>query len=434
MMAKIVERYLEDFEKVKQAALDEPAWLRFFRDESVDAFARKGFPTAKDDAWRYTDLGHLTADKFSTETEAPRAILSDVGSLKRGLSGYFLFFHNGRFRPEFSALPAGVRARNMSDLLAEEPELEPGFRSLLQAPGEVFLDLNMALGLDGVVIEVPDGFCADCPIHVIHCSDVAGRLFQPRTIVMIGRGARAVLIEDYRGEKEKKYLTNAFTGVVLQEKAVLEHYKVQQESRSAFHVANLKVEQKKGSLFSSCSVALGSELTRQEISVTLAEEEAGCRLSGLYLGEGRQHFDHVTWVDHAKPSGKSRQLFKGVLGGDARGVFTGRILVRPGAQKTDAHQTSKNLLLSGEAKADVRPQLEILTDDVKCSHGSAIGESEEDAVFYLRSRGIDERSARKILAEGFAMEILEHIREPQWKKYTKELVSEKLAKIGAGGT
>lgn len=398
-MEKTIEQYQKVFEKLKVDHKGEPAWLQSLREEAMTAVVEKGFPTVKDEAWRYTDVSDLMRDRFSVKLAENETILTDV--------------------------PEGIRVKSIPEAFAEDPDIERWFRALLASTDGAFLDLNVALGTAGVLIEIPEGVQVDRPLRVAHNLNSQGGLFQPKIIVKVGKGAKAVLVEDYCGAEGKNYFTNAFTGIVLEEGASLDHYKIQQESLAAFHIAGIKVKQGKNSSFSFVSVSLGSKLTRQEISAELAEG-ASCRLSGLYLGEGDQHFDHVTCVDHAKPAGKSGQLFKGVLGGNSRGVFTGRVLVRQGAQKTDAHQTNRNLLLSEAAKADSRPQLEILADDVKCGHGSASGRLEEDAVFYFRSRGIGERLAQKILAEGFAQEVLDGVAEPQTKKHVEKLVSEKL--------
>jgi Fe-S cluster assembly protein SufD len=427
-MEKIVEKYIEAFERMKDAATEEPSWLRSMRDEALERFTEKGFPTVKDEAWRYTDISGAVDGGFFPKAGAPEITAERVRALKEGVGGYGLCVMNGKYCPELSDIPAAVRVRNIPDILEEDEGSLRILRAMLMEKLDALSGLNMALGLEGVFLEVPDGVHLERPLHLIYQTDLRGGLCLPKTVVTLGKGAKAVLIEDFHGGDHGNYFTNAVTGAVLGEGAVLEHYKIQREGRDAVHVAHLNVEQSARSSFTSLSVAAGAKLSRHEISVEFKGDGAACRLSGIYLGAGDQHFDHVTWVDHAAPSCKSDQLFKGILGGSARGVFTGRVLVRPGAQKTDARQTNRSLLLSGTAKADARPQLEILADDVKCSHGAAVGQLEEDAVFYLRSRGIGEREAQKILAEGFAHEILDPVAAGPFREMLRALISEKLQK------
>lgn len=432
-MEKTIDGYLKEFEKVKKVTESEPSWLHSLRQEALDSFAQKGFPSVKDEAWRYTDLSSVAASRFSVKADDGKMPPKLVTSLQQGFSSYFLFFLNGKFQPEISQAPLGIRVESIKDSVTRNANLQKYFQLVAGSHEDPFLDLNLALGTDGIFIEIPDNFSMDLPLHIVHWSDAKGGLSQPKTIIKVGKSAKAVFIEDHRGGGAGNYLANPLTVVILDEQAILQHYKTQQENPTAFHFSNLKLKQADRSSFSSFSFATGSKLTRYDISAKLEGPEAVCRLSGLYLGEGDQHFDQTTWVDHAQPMGTSRQLFKGILGGNSRGVFTGRVLVRKGAQKTDAQQANKCLLLSEKAKVDSLPQLEILADDVKCGHGAAVGQLEEDALFYLRSRGIGLRTAQKILAEGFAREVIETITDPQWKKYIEMIASEKLIKIGTGG-
>jgi Fe-S cluster assembly protein SufD len=247
-----------------------------------------------------------------------------------------------------------------------------------------------------------------------------------RNLIVLENKSKAAIVENYRSVSGKHYLTNAVTEIVLEEGSALEHCKIQREHPEAFHIATTQVTQCRASSFVSFALSTGSRLMRNDSRVSLAEEGASCVLNGLYLGDKDQLLDHQTFVDHQKPDGKSDQFFKGLLAGNSRGVFRGQVLVRQDAQRTDAHQTNKNLLLSDTAKVDTQPQLEILADDVKCSHGAAIGQLQEDAVFYLRSRGIGEKEAGRILSQGFAREVIERSGLEYLKELLLELVNGKL--------
>jgi Fe-S cluster assembly protein SufD len=232
----------------------------------------------------------------------------------------------------------------------------------------------------------------------------------PRNLIVVGTGGRATIVESYVGPGRDAYFTNAVTEIEGGPGAIVEHYKVQRESEAGFHVATVQARLDRDAGFDSYNVSLGGALTRNDINAVLDAEGVQCRLDGLYVASGRQHVDNHTCIDHARPHCGSRELYKGVLDGASRGVFDGRIIVRPDAQKTDARQVNKNLLLSEEALVDTKPQLEIEADDVKCSHGATIGQLDEDAMFYLRSRAISEEAARNLLIQAFVSEVIHRIR------------------------
>jgi Fe-S cluster assembly protein SufD len=252
----------------------------------------------------------------------------------------------------------------------------------------------------------------------------------PRSVVLAGPASRAAIVETYVGVPGDVYCTNAVTEVVLEEGAEVEHYKVQDEPETAFHLALLDVRQGRGSRFSSHSVALGSSIARHEVRVGLEAEGAEVRLDGLYMPRGDQHHDNPILIEHAAPHCTSRQLYKGVLDGHGQGVFNGRVVVCPGAVGTDASQTNKNLLLSDHAEVDTRPRLEIFADDVKCTHGAAVGRLDEDAVFYLRSRGVPHLAARGLLIYAFANEMVERLRLEPLRSLVEKLVAHRLAPDG----
>jgi Fe-S cluster assembly protein SufD len=266
------------------------------------------------------------------------------------------------------------------------------------------------------------------PIHLLFISTGQRKptLSQPRNLIVLGVGSQATLVETYAGLSDEVYFTNAVTEVVLGDGARLDHYKLQEESARALHIALTQVHHGRDSRFTSHSVALGAELARNEVRALLASEGSECTLNGLYMATGKQHLDNRTLIDHQSPRCTSRELYKGVLDGQSRGVFSGRVLVRHDAQTTDASQTNKNLLLSDEALVDTKPQLEIFADDVKCAHGAAVGQLDEDALFYLRSRGIGQESAKSLLTYAFASEMVNLIPLAPLRARVRELVTSRL--------
>ena len=288
--------------------------------------------------------------------------------------------------------------------------------------------LNTAFMEDGGAIHLGPDRTLDRPVHLAFLAapgQAPNRIVHPRTLVVVGANSRLTLVESYAGTGDDVYCTNAVTEIVLEENAELDHYRLLREGPGAFHIGTVQVHQARNSRYRSRSVTSGGAMTRVEINALLDGEGADCLLQGLYVAGGAQHVDNRTAIDHAKPHGTSRELYKGVLGGKARAVFNGKIVVRKEAQKTDAQQSNRNLMLSPDAEIDSKPQLEILADDVRCSHGTTIGQLEDDELFYLRSRGLNETMARKLLVHGFAGEILDGIAiEPLREGLTSQVFSE----------
>lgn len=427
---KELQPYEEAYQRLGSQRQVEAEWHRVMRDEAMRSFLGKGFPTTRDESWKYTDLSAIAGARFIMEPTTSRVVFDGTEVPKNSMDAYFMFFANGWFRAELSDLPEGIRGMILSEIRSGDR-----FRTTLDELNvftkDSLEDLNFALGMDGIFIDVPPGVCLEKPIYIVHRSDCHEGLCQPKTIMRLGKNAQAVLIEDFRGVDGKMCFTNSFTGVVLEEGASLEHYKLQHESRGSFHIATFKAVQKEKSVLNSISFALGAKLARQTAMITLNGQRSECNLSGLVLGAEHQTLDHVTRVVHAVPDCKSDQRFKGILGGHSRGVFTGRVLVQRDAQKTDARQTNRNLLLSETARADSRPQLEILADDVKCTHGATVGQLDEDAIFYLRSRGIGQKTARRILASGFAQEIVDSIRHEKFRIFINDMTQKRFLDLEA---
>jgi Fe-S cluster assembly protein SufD len=403
----------------RDASAGAPAWLREMRRTSLDRFAARGFPTTRDEDWKYTSIAPIESTSFDLAAEPTGDGLTEeaIAPLQVGDPSWSrLVFVNGRYSPKLSAvrpLPGGVRIGSLGEAVITDGELvRRWFAEEGGAPGDGFTGLNTACWLDGAFVYLPGGVLLEEPLHLIFVatSPGAATIALPRSLIVLDRGSQATIVESYGAVGGDTYLTNAVTEMVVGDGAILDHHKIQQESPRAFHVGRTWIRQGRDSQVTAALGAFGGRLVRNDLHTILNAEGARCTLNGLYVIGGRQHTDIHTVVDHAKPHGTSRQLFKGVLDGRARGVFNGRIIVRPGAQKTDAHQTNKNLLLAEGVEVDSKPQLEIFADDVKCSHGAADGQLSADAIFYLKSRGLAEETARALLTYGFAGEVLGRIR------------------------
>jgi Fe-S cluster assembly protein SufD len=407
----------------------EPGFLAAHRAEGAATFRRLRLPTTKQEDWKYTSLAGLSQLALRRAAPLPAPDVGDLPPAPR------LVFVNGRLDPartDLTGVPGGALVGSLADAIVRTPELvEPWLGRRSRCDDHPFAGLNAALFEDGALVVFPDGVRADRPIHVVYLAtggDGAGGAFaiHPRNVVVAGAGARLKVAELYGGE-DRPYLVNAVTEVYAAAGADVEHVRLQREGAGAFHVGLLEVEQGRGSRFEGRSVALGAQLARVEARALLAAEKADCTLEGLYLAKGTQLHDHLVLVDHASPACASREVFKGVLDERGHGVFAGRIRVREDAQKTDASQSSSNLLLSDDAIADTKPQLEIDADDVKCSHGGSVGQLDETALFYLRSRGIDAADARALLTYAFASELVERVGPADLRARVKRFVARELA-------
>ena len=408
-------QYRAAFERLSPARAGEPAWLGAARAAALERFLAAGFPTTRDEDWRFTSVAPIARANFGAAPERAAAAVSahDVDAQSfAGDEGPRLVFVDGRLAPRLSTTD-GAAGLEIRPLRAVAPQrLETLFRREA-APAGAFAALNTALFADGAFVYAPPGLAATVPVHVVFLStggEGAPTVSHPRLVVQAGRGSQLTIVESYGGREGARYLTNAVTDVLAEEGAVVDHYRLQRESTSAWHLGTTTVRQGRSSSVSSHSTALGAALARHDVDQAFLGEGGECVLNGLFMAAGDQHLDTHTRIDHAQPHGTSRQLYKGVLDGRARGVFVGRVLVRPGASKTDAQQTNKNLLLSREALVDSLPQLEILTDDVKCKHGSTTGQLDPGALFYLRSRGIAEAAARSLLVYAFASDVVGRVK------------------------
>ena len=411
----------------------QPGWLGGIRRAGLEWVTEHGFPTLKDEDWKYTRVGPILDVPFEPAVGGMNHRLSSsaIDELAGDLGGTRLVFVNGYFAPELSSLTTlreGATVTSLASVLAEDAErLEPFLSRPLPPQHHAFTALNAALAEDGAFIQIPPDTTIAAPIHLVFVSDAGTSpvVSSPRSVVLAGARSRATIVETHVGSGGV-YLTNAVTEVILGDGARVEHYKVQDEADTAFHLAALHVRPGRDSCFSTHGLALGATIARHEVWVRLEAEGAEVTLNGLYLPEGNQHHDNPTLIEHVAPRCTSRQLYKGVLGGHGRGVFNGHIVVGPDALGTDASQTNKNLLLSDTAEVDTRPRLEILTDDVRCTHGAAVGQLDEDAVFYLRSRGVPHQEARGVLTYAFAGEMLALIQVGPLRSHVESKVAERL--------
>ena len=417
-------RYLADFAtREREGALERPSWLGPLRRAAISTFAEAGFPTTREEDWRYTNLAPLAQMPFTpVQTHEPPE-LSGTTVARLGIEGADwprLVFVDGRYArrastPTRQTLADGVRISSLADAMQADAghgdgaRLERHLARHAKADGNVFAALNTAFVEDGALVEVRADTAASQPIELVFVARTPGVLAQPRILVIAERGSRVTIVERYVALVDDAYFTNVVTEVAIGPGASVDHYVVQEQSVRAFHVATLHAAIERDGSFSTCGVTLGGRLARTTLTAEFRGEGGAAALRGLYVIEGTQHVDHHVTVDHAVPRCTSRQLYKGVLDGSARAVFNGRIVVRPDAQKTDANQTNKHLLLSDGVEVDTKPQLEIFADDVKCTHGAAEGQLAPEPLFYLRSRGLAEPAARALLTYGFAREVVERI-------------------------
>jgi Fe-S cluster assembly protein SufD len=412
------EQYLSAFERLRATRRPvEPAWLKDLREAGISSFAKLGFPTTKHEDWRYTNLEPIWSQPFALANGEVKSAHVD-GLLSQTLvdTGNRLVFVNGVYAPELSRAgdwPAGVGVRSLAQTLRLEDELvQTQLGRHARHWREPFVALNTAFMDDGAVVIVPATCRVVEPIHLVFISIAGERrvISQPRVLVFLGADSEAKIVESYLGSNRASYFCNAVTELVGGPGAAIEHYRVQQEGGEGLHVGTVAAVLDRDCQFTAHAITLGGALVRNNVRVVLNGEGASCALNGLYLIDGKEHVDNFTEIEHVKPRGTSLELYKGILSGAGHAVFNGKIVVHKGAQRTDARQVNKNLLLSPDAAVNTKPQLEIYADDVKCSHGSTIGQLDPDALFYLRSRGLGIEEARSLLSFGFAGEVVGRIR------------------------
>ena len=441
--ADVTERYVADFRAfASNGAAGAPAWLKEVREAAIARFAELGFPSMKQEEWRFTNTAPIAETAFAlSHPRAGGGVTSAQLASHRGagIRAARVVLVNGAFAPELSTvgdLPPGVRAGSLAAALKTAPDLaREHLAHYAPYQASPFAALNTAFLADGALVHVPAGVEVDRPIELVFVASAGGdpAVSHPRSLVVVERGARATVVESYVALTDGPYWTNAVTEVAVGEGARVEYYRLQRESRQAYHVATTHTMQGRDSALRLHPITLGAGLARHDIYTALAGSGADLVLNGFYLLRGKQHADHHTVIDHAQPHCTSHEFFNGILGEQAHGVFTGRIIVRPGAQRTDSKQTNNNLLLSAEARADSQPQLEIYADDVKCTHGSTMGPLDETALHYLRSRGLSPEMAAGMLTYGFAAEILGRMEHADLRHELDQVIRARLADRSPGG-
>ena len=405
-----------------------PAWLKDLREDGIARFGDLGFPNMKQEAWRFTSVAPIAEGSF--ELAKPPADIPQLEDIRPFLlfeAGYRLVFVDGFFQPSLST-PFFDDIQSLAHVVTHRQDLVRRHLGKLAATQDrPFPALNTAFVSDGAFVHVPAKATVTEPIQLLFLASGKQVVTHPRNLVVLEREARASIVETYASLSDGPYWTNSVTEVVTGDSARVDYYRVQRESPRAYHVAATDTHQGRDSTVNLHAVAFGAALVRHDIGSVMAGPGGTLILNGLYLLANDQHADHHTTIDHAADHCESHEYFNGVLDGRSRGVFTGRIIVRPGAQKTDSKQTNNNLLLSADAHADSQPQLEIYADDVKCTHGSTVGPLDPRALFYLRSRGVGEHDARRLLTYGFAAEILGRMEIAPLRAQLDRLVRERLA-------
>jgi Fe-S cluster assembly protein SufD len=420
----------------RTASVEATAWLSRLRAGAQARFDVLGIPKPTHEDWRQTNLQPVApfAATEALPASVPPAAL-DAVPFAAALPCRAVLV-NGRFDErlsDLSAVPEGVHVRSLAAALGETPAaLEPHFGRAASFQSAPFVALNTALFADGIVVTVDAGADAKIPLHIVHLA-VPGdspAATHPRTLVIAAAGSRLTLVESFVALRAGTYLTNAVTEIIADDDAEVCHVKIQAEDPSAWHVAAVAGHQARDSRIVSHNISFGAALARNDIGSRLDGSGAECRLYGLYAVDGVQHVDNHTWLDHAMPHCPSWEMYKGLLGGASRAVFNGRIVVREGAQKTDAKQSNKNLILGDRAVVHTRPQLEIHANDVKCTHGATIGRLDEAALFYLRTRGIGKIEARNVLIRAFADDLIDMIPVPEMREVLSDTLHRRLAGDG----
>jgi Fe-S cluster assembly protein SufD len=421
------EKYLEEFDQLKGRLGSQPRWLQSLRQDAFARFAETGFPTTHDEDWRFTNIAAVSNTAF--ELAGPEAVSKEqLRAFSASEFTCYLVFINGLFAPELSTLasmPKGVTVASLAAQLKNNPAgLEPHLGRYLNTQRDAFAALNTSFIEDGVYVHVPRGVVVETPIYVLYVTvpGVTPTMNHPRNLIVAEENSQVTVVEDYVSLGEGITFSNTATELVAGDNAHVSHYMIVREGEQAYNFSTLRIQQGRSANVATHSLLLSGALVRNNVHPVLAGEGSQCLINGLFMANGRQHMDNYMLVEHASPHCDSRQFYNGILNGQSHGVFHGRIIVHKDAQKTDAKQTNRNLLLSDDAQIDTKPQLEIYADDVKCTHGATIGQFDENALFYLRSRGLDEAAARHVLLLAFANECLDRMNSRQVRDHLEKLV------------
>jgi len=428
--------YVEAFERsTRNGGGRGPVELVARRREAFDRFVAGGFPTTKDEDWRFTPVAPIARGEWKLDgwTAGRLVTAAQLEPFRFGQPDWCtLVFVDGRFRAELShrpKLPAGVMVEPFAEALSRDPAfVERSFARVARPDSTAFSALNAALAHEGAVIRVAAGTDLAQPIHLLHVTtpEAAGAALQTRTIIAVEPGARAQFVESFAALGDAASFTNAVTEVTVGAGAWVEHSRIQRESESAYHVGLTEIAQARDSHYRSFTLSMGGALARHDLRARLDDENVECLLYGLYLGRGDQLVDNHTVIRHEHPNCRSWEVYKGILDDRSHAVFNGKVFVMPEAQKTDAKQTNRNLLLSDTARVDTKPQLEIFADDVKCTHGATVGRLDEIAFFYLQSRGIPRDAALQLLIYAFAAEVVTEVASGPVREALDRLIHQRL--------
>jgi len=414
-LVKSENSYQAAFREVRELSPAAP-WLELVRNSAIDRFEQLGFPSVREEEWKYTNLATLAKESFVPATNAQHF---DVGDGSRfaypETRGAHLVVVDGFLREDLSETSAlgDIVATDLFSAVSDARYNKIIRKYLARNAGyhnNGLAALNTAFLQSGVFVWIPKNVKLERPVQITFIGGTANSATFPRVLVVAEENSSAMLIENFVAGGEERYFTNAVAEIVLKDGAHLGHYRLQRDSKKAFHVSTTSAELGRASRYDTTSINLGAQLSRHDVSVVMDHEGAETSVDGLYMVDSFQHTDTHSVIDHKQPHCTSHQLYKGILDGNARAVFNGKIFVREGAQKTDAIQTNKNLLLSERAHVDTKPQLEIYADDVKCAHGAAVGQIEPEELFYLETRGIGPELGRSLLTYGFAEEVIAKIK------------------------
>ena len=420
------EKYSEIFDQSSTLSA-QPQWLQTLRKEAFARFAETGFPTTHDEDWRFTNVSAVsnTAFEAGQNERVSQEQLKQFGTSEFATQ---LVFVNGLFSEDLSnvaSVPKGVRVASLAAQIHVDPaSLEPHLGKYLDSQRDAFCALNTAFLEDGVFVHVPQGVVVETPIYVLYVTAPGAKptMNHPRNLIVAEKNSQVTVVEDYVSLGDGATFSNAATELIAGDNAQIQHYMIVREGAGSNNFSTLRIQQGRSANVATHSLLLGGSLIRNNVHPVLAGEGSECLINGLFMGNGAQHMDNYMLVEHASPHCDSRQFYNGILNGNAHGVFHGRIIVHKDAQKTDAKQTNRNLLLSDDAQIDTKPQLEIYADDVKCTHGATIGQFDDTALFYLRSRGLPEASARHLLLLAFANECLDRMNSTQVRDHIEKLV------------
>ncbi len=430
--------FLQEFETRSTAATaDSQDWLEPVRRRAMDRFATTGFPTAREEEWRFTPVTAITQAPWRQASETARVKRQDLDSFIFGHPEWItLVFVDGVYREELSSgglRSGGIQVHSLADAISRNGvPLQAHLTRYAPIESSGFTALNTALIREGAVIQVGANTEASRPVHLVFVAtqEAHGCVIQPRNLIVVERGARAAVVESYVSlASGSSYWTNSVTEVVLGSNAWLEHTRIQRESERAYHIGSTHVHQLRDSHYRSFSMAMGGALARHNLHARLNESNVETLLYGLYITRGDQLVDNHTTIYHDQPNCRSWEVYKGILDGRSRAVFNGKVLVKPEAQQTDAKQTNRNLLLSDKAKVNTKPQLEIFADDVKCTHGATVGRLDDLALFYARSRGVPAQDAQRLLTYAFAAEVIAEVTLQPVRDELEHLVRERLGTL-----